>query len=659
MQNFFIDFLPPWVETNLQPAFYDLESGTVLQQVARMYAKVNELVGSFDKIAEDFTALYNYVHDYFDNLDVQDEVNHKLDEMAEDGTLASIIAEALSIPQGMSFNLERIGRKLYNKTAGVSTAFNMQGGCYIGDNLVAYALWDSNDPTTNLNKIIVMNINTGDIIRYADYNFGWCNSIAYYDNKLYIAVRGTNEGGVSVNNGIIKVLNASTLVLEDTITMSFNVNAIARGADGFYLLEESTSNLYLYDNTLTSLIDTIDLADSNYHQDICVDDKYIYLLSSRADSGVVVYDLDGELVRKYTTPRSAGIYKLGEVQFIDKIGDDLVIATQDTTYLNSIAQFFRGNLVHNVTNNHFVHDYAQTLQCNSEATQYNPDGSATKPFSEIYECNYIDIDNMIIEGNNKSYKYVYLTGIKYARIQNATLSDGGYFQYGKYVFYNTTINYSSNTTIASCIYIRNSDVYFATVTFDGDNNAYLINNGGYCTILFNNCTFTDYATRIFTGSNGTSTIEFNGGTNNVGYIPRLYNTAYNLCHKADLSAWATGEYDWQTDLTADQIQDLKDNCTHIIVGVKAINANDVIEYTFPIRSGDNSTYTIVQSTTSSSACNIRVCKTNFKFNKSKITISGVAVNQVSVSDGVISGSVPTATSANSNTLMYIKMITKQ
>ena len=102
MQNIFIDFLPPWVETGLQPAFYDKESGTVLQQVARMYAKVNQLVKAFDDLDEAtvttvndyisrFTELKDYVDNYFDNLDVQEEINNKLDVMVEDGTLQDII----------------------------------------------------------------------------------------------------------------------------------------------------------------------------------------------------------------------------------------------------------------------------------------------------------------------------------------------------------------------------------------------------------------------------------------------------------------------------------------------------------------------------------------------------------------------------------------
>lgn len=93
-----INFLPPWVETNLQPAFYDLESGTCLQQTARMYDKVNQLVRSVNEQNEtiadyiqQFIDLKDYVEDYFDNLDVQQEINNKLDTMVQDGTLETLI----------------------------------------------------------------------------------------------------------------------------------------------------------------------------------------------------------------------------------------------------------------------------------------------------------------------------------------------------------------------------------------------------------------------------------------------------------------------------------------------------------------------------------------------------------------------------------------
>ena len=117
MQNIFVEFLPPWVETGLQPAFYDKESGTVLQQVARMYAKVNWLIRMFNKFSKDttdyvnefaktttetvndyiakFVALKDFVDDYFENLDVQEEINNKLDDMLDAGTLQEIIYQFL------------------------------------------------------------------------------------------------------------------------------------------------------------------------------------------------------------------------------------------------------------------------------------------------------------------------------------------------------------------------------------------------------------------------------------------------------------------------------------------------------------------------------------------------------------------------------------
>ena len=113
MNKIFAPFLPPWVETGLQPAFYDMESGTVLQQTARMYAKVQQLTRLFNEFSEDvsnevnnferdinetvqeyidkFVALKDFVEDYFDNLDVQEEINNKLDAMVEDGTFAEVL----------------------------------------------------------------------------------------------------------------------------------------------------------------------------------------------------------------------------------------------------------------------------------------------------------------------------------------------------------------------------------------------------------------------------------------------------------------------------------------------------------------------------------------------------------------------------------------
>ena len=59
-------------------------------------------------VTEDYINLTNelktFVEDYFDNLDVQEEINNKLDQMAEDGTLQEIITEYIQANVAWTFD---------------------------------------------------------------------------------------------------------------------------------------------------------------------------------------------------------------------------------------------------------------------------------------------------------------------------------------------------------------------------------------------------------------------------------------------------------------------------------------------------------------------------------------------------------------------------
>ena len=83
-----INFLPPWVETNLQPAFYDLESGTCLQQTARMYDKVNQLV----RTVNDFGVRIDDIEDYIYNLDLHEYIDQIIKEYIDEGTFYETLA---------------------------------------------------------------------------------------------------------------------------------------------------------------------------------------------------------------------------------------------------------------------------------------------------------------------------------------------------------------------------------------------------------------------------------------------------------------------------------------------------------------------------------------------------------------------------------------
>lgn len=68
-----------------------------------------------------FIELKNYVDNYFTNLDVQEEINNKLDEMAEDGTLQEIITAYLQVN----------GILAYNTVANMKTATNLTDGSFV------------------------------------------------------------------------------------------------------------------------------------------------------------------------------------------------------------------------------------------------------------------------------------------------------------------------------------------------------------------------------------------------------------------------------------------------------------------------------------------------------------------------------------------------
>ena len=56
------------------------------------------------ELLDAFNELQSYVNTYFDNLDVQTEINNKLDQMAQDGTLADIISQYLNLQTIIGFN---------------------------------------------------------------------------------------------------------------------------------------------------------------------------------------------------------------------------------------------------------------------------------------------------------------------------------------------------------------------------------------------------------------------------------------------------------------------------------------------------------------------------------------------------------------------------
>ena len=76
-------------------SYYEALAWLVNYMEKTLLPAVNENAEATKELQEAFIILKDYVDNYLDNLDLQEDINNKLDEMAEDGTLADIINQQI------------------------------------------------------------------------------------------------------------------------------------------------------------------------------------------------------------------------------------------------------------------------------------------------------------------------------------------------------------------------------------------------------------------------------------------------------------------------------------------------------------------------------------------------------------------------------------
>ena len=103
----------------------DFDALTNYELMAKIIEYLNQVIDNENVVEENVDSLYNavvslqnYINNYFDNLNVQEEINNKLDEMAEDGELADIIAQYLTIAGVLAYDTVALMKVATNLTNG-------------------------------------------------------------------------------------------------------------------------------------------------------------------------------------------------------------------------------------------------------------------------------------------------------------------------------------------------------------------------------------------------------------------------------------------------------------------------------------------------------------------------------------------------------------
>ena len=115
---------------------------------------VNSYSEAIVELQELYAELKEYVDNYFENLDVQEEINNKLDDMAEQGQLADIIAQYLQLAGVLAFNTVSDMQSATNISNG-STARTLGFSNYLDGKGAFYKIRDiTNDDTIDGVNII-------------------------------------------------------------------------------------------------------------------------------------------------------------------------------------------------------------------------------------------------------------------------------------------------------------------------------------------------------------------------------------------------------------------------------------------------------------------------------------------------------------------------
>lgn len=172
-----------------------------------------------------YVELKNYVDNYFENLDVQQEINNKLDEMAESGDLAEIISEFLEFNAIVTFNNVSEMKNSTNLVNGsVARTFGFYESGDGGESI--YKIITHTDETINEKDIIA--IGNGDLIAVLQIEKQTINI-----KQLGAKGNGTDDDTSILNyafsldsNVVKKIYLDQTYLITDTLEISSNKDII-------------------------------------------------------------------------------------------------------------------------------------------------------------------------------------------------------------------------------------------------------------------------------------------------------------------------------------------------------------------------------------------------------------------------------------------------
>ena len=389
---------------------------------------VNQNAEALTELQEAFVTLKNYVVHYFDNLDVQEEINNKLDAMVEDGTLAEIINQEIfgEIQENIAKNANDIEEdsNKQNKVLqsigfyDTNTTLSMQGCCVTNSNML-YQYGTDDDTTHNLYRFNLGTMQYEATI--TGVNLGHGSDMAYLaaTNRIYACKRFESDNSDST---AIIVYNPSDNTTSEIDPFSsfdgylFGITKYESGTNQLLCgLATSTGTKINFTFKLYNVVTGIvtDLTTDTQDQILVYSDRqameycngHLYLLASQPN-GILDYVIEGTTV-KYSNfmplPKIDNLgQEVGEIEGLHLVnsgllGEGTMILTSmvyenQSIQTNRVIEIYAVNMEHNLTPSYLqisnqqqsTGSTATAVNVNNTSTNYIQEtGSASRPFKSI------------------------------------------------------------------------------------------------------------------------------------------------------------------------------------------------------------------------------------------------------------------------------------
>lgn len=268
--------------------------------------------------------LKTFIEEYFENLDVQEEINNKLDEMAEDGTLEEIITEYINLKSLLCYDTvsdmksaTNLVNGSYARTMGYNTINDNGSSLYKIRNITNEDIVDEGSIIALNNENLIAELITIEkVIRPEQFG-------AVGDGVTNDSVNFTKAFNYAINNNFDfkaekTYKTSSTLNLTGTYHNIFINSVIYNGSSHFLIIKGALNNIKigkLVGSYGTSQGAIVLQAENNTvlnsHNKIEFDyidgfDKAIYLDGETANSyGIQYNEIKGGVIN---TPTNYGIY---------------------------------------------------------------------------------------------------------------------------------------------------------------------------------------------------------------------------------------------------------------------------------------------------------------------------------------------------------------